>query len=226
MSEDIHKNHRERMRKRFLENGLDNFADHEVLELLLYYAVPRGDVNPIAHRLLDTFGSLAGVMEAHPVDLRKVKGVGDSAATLLTLMPPMFQRYQTSKVKAEKFNTAEKIAEYLISYYADKSRETASVVLLDNSCRMLRVCEIGEGSACRVQLDTRRLAQCVLQYNAANVVLAHNHPRGECVASHSDIVQTTSTKEFLNRLGVDLVDHIIVAEGQWTSFVASGMMPR
>lgn len=217
MAEDIHKNHRERMRKRFLENGLENFAEHEILELMLYYAIPRGDVNPLAHRLLNEFGSLAGVFEAHPVDLCKVKGVGDSVATLLTILPPLFQRYQTSKIKEEKFDCTEKLANYLISYYIDKPREQVSAVLLDNSCRIIRICEVGEGSASSVRIDTRKLMQSVLKYNAASMVLAHNHPRGECHASRADMTQTSSVRDLLKHVGVNMVDHIIIAEDKWSS---------
>ncbi|MDO5784890.1 MAG: DNA repair protein RadC [Eubacteriales bacterium] len=222
MSEEVHKNHRERMRKRLLENGLENFADHEVLELLLYYAIPRGDVNPLAHRLLDEFGSLAGVLEASPADLRRIKGVGDNVAALLTILPPLFQRYQLSKIQEKKYDCTEKLAEYLVSYYIDKPREQVSIVLLDNSCRILRVCEIGQGSASCVQIDTRKLLQCVLQYNAASVVLAHNHPRGDCRASRADILQTSSTRELLKKVSVELVDHIIVAEDKWLSLASGG----
>ena len=94
-----HAKHRERMRTRFLEHGLDNFADHEVLELLLFYAVPRGDVNPLAHRLLDEFGSLANVLEAETPDLCRVEGMGEKTAAFLHLLPPMFRRYQTSNIQ-------------------------------------------------------------------------------------------------------------------------------
>ena len=221
MAEEIHKDHRARMRKRFLEHGLDNFADHEVLELLLYYAMVRGDVNPLAHRLMDEFGSLAGVLEAHPADLCKVKGVGDTVATLLHLMPSLFQRYQMSKTTEKRYDSAEKLAEYLIGYYTDKPREQIVLVLLDNSCRIIRICQISEGSPSTVKIDMRRVLSCVLQYNAASVVLAHNHPRGECMPSRADILQTSVLRDLLKKIDVSLVDHIIVAENHWYSLGAN-----
>lgn len=224
MSGEIHKNHRERMRTRFIEHGLDNFADHEILELLLFYAIPRGDVNPLAHSLLDTFGSLANVLEASPEDLQKVKGLGPSAAGLLHLLPSVFQRYQISKLQGEQYNSTQKIAEYLMGYYVDKPLEQLVVVLLDNSCKILRVCDIGEGSASSVRINMRKLLKCVLKYNAAEVVLAHNHPRGCCTPSRSDIIQTRSVREFLEKIDVRLVDHIIVAENTWISLASSSSM--
>ncbi len=224
MSGEVHKNHRARMRQRLLENGPKNFADHEALELLLYYAIPRGDVNPLAHRLLNEFGSFAGVLEADPIDLCKVEGVGDSVAALLKILPPLFQRYQLSKIQEEKFNSTEKLAGYLVNYYIDKPREQVSVVLLDNSCRIIRICEVGEGSASCVQINMRRLMQSVLQYNAASVVLAHNHPRGDCRASRADILQTSTTRDLLKKVQVNLVDHIIVAEDKWISLAAGSRL--
>ena len=221
MSKEIHKNHRIRMRNRFLEHGLDNFADHEILELLLYYAIPRGDVNPLAHRLIDEFGSLASVLEASPEDIRKIDGAGESVATLLHLMPPLLQRYQLSKVKGKQYNSTEKLGELLVSYYAGKPNETVSVILMDNNCRIIRIHEIGQGSACASQISERELVRAALQYNAANVVLAHNHPRGVCQPSRADITSTARLRELLKRMEVSLVDHIIIAENHWMSLAAS-----
>ncbi|MCD8356623.1 MAG: DNA repair protein RadC [Clostridia bacterium] len=224
MSGEIHKNHRERMRTRFAEYGLDNFADHEILELLLFYAIPRGDVNPLAHRLIEEFGSLASVLEASSQDLQKVKGMGPNAANFLHMLPQVFRRYQTSKVKGKVYNTTDKIAEYLKGYYIGRAREQLTIVLLDNSCKIIRVCDIGEGSASSVKIDMRKLLECVLQYNAAEVVLAHNHPRGCCLPSRSDIVQTRDVRDLLGQIDVRLVDHIIIAEDKWTSLAATAQL--
>ena len=215
-----HAKHRERMRTRFLEHGLDNFADHEVLELLLFYAVPRGDVNPLAHRLLDEFGSLANVLEAETPDLCRVEGMGEKTAAFLHLLPPMFRRYQTSKIQGTIYDSTDKVAEYLVKYYIGRPREQLSAVLLDNQCRLIRICDIAEGSATAVKINMRKLLQCVLQYNAADVVLAHNHPRGMCSPSQADIVQTSTIREMLKNIDVRLVDHIIIAEERWISLAS------
>lgn len=215
-----HAKHRERMRTRFLEHGLDNFADHEVLELLLFYAVPRGDVNPLAHRLLDEFGSLANVLEAETPDLCRVEGMGEKTAAFLHLLPPMFRRYQTSKIQGTIYDSTDKVAEYLVKYYIGRPREQLSAVLLDNQCRLIRICDIAEGSATAVKINMRKLLQCVLQYNAADVVLAHNHPRGMWSPSRADIVQTSTIREMLKNIDVRLVDHIIIAEERWISLAS------
>ena len=217
----IHKDHRQRMRKRFLENGAGAFADHELLELLLHYAIPRVNVNPLAHQLIKEFGSLAGVFEAAPEDLKKTKGVGESAALLMHLMPSMSQRYQLSKTKGQQYTSTSELGEFLVKYYADKPYESVTAVLLDNNCRIIRLHEIGRGSACASQISERELLRAVLQYNAANVVLAHNHPRGVCQPSRADITSTARLRELLKHVEVSLVDHIILAEDHWTSLVAN-----
>lgn len=215
--ESVHGGHRERMRKRFLDHGLDNFADHEVLELLLYYAIPRGDVNPTAHALLKEFGSLAAVLDADPMDLQKITGVGARASELLHLMPPLFRRYRLSESDAGVFDTTDKVGRYLVNYYIGHVNELLTVILLDNRCRMLSVQALEEGNPHSVKINYRALMNAVLRYNAVSVILAHNHPNGTCVPSREDFIETRMVRDFLQKVGVKLVDHIVVAGTEWTS---------
>lgn len=215
-----HAKHRERMRTRFLEHGLDNFADHEVLELLLFYAVPRGDVNPLAHRLLDEFGSLANVLEAETPDLCRVEGMGEKTAAFLHLLPPMFRRYQTSKIQGTIYDSTDKVAEYLVKYYIGRPREQLSAVLLDNQCRLIRICDIAGRQCNRSENQYAQARNACCNDNAADVVLAHNHPRGMCSPSRADIVQTSTIREMLKNIDVRLVDHIIIAEERWISLAS------
>ncbi len=213
----VHSGHRERMRQRFMEHGLDNFSDHEVLELLLYYAIPRGDVNPLAHALLNHFGSLAAVLDADPLELQTVDGVGARTAELLHFMPPLFRRYRLSENNKDVFDTTEKVGRYLTNYYIGHVNELLTVILLDNSCRMLSVQALAEGDPHSVKVNYRALMSAVLRYNAVSVILAHNHPGGTCVPSREDFVETRMVRDFLQKVGVKLVDHIIVAGTEWTS---------
>ncbi len=214
---DVHKGHRKRIRERFINYGADNFQNHELLELLLTYAIPRIDVNPLAHSLLDEFGSLAGVLNAQPEDLCQVEGIGESAAALLHLMPALFQRYSQSHVAGKQYDSPEKLAEYLMSYYVDKTCEQAVAILLDNNCRIIRLCQVGEGTPSSVLIDTRKLVQCAMKYNAANVVLGHNHPSGSCRPSRQDIRETTYLRDLLKSLGAPVVDHIVIGQNEWIS---------
>lgn len=221
MAGEIHKNHRARMRQRFLEHGLENFADHEVLELLLYYSIPRGDVNPLAHRLMDEFGTLAAVLDADPVDLCRVEGVGDTTAALLHLMPPLAQRYQLRQKSEKSYDTPDKIADYLIGYYTDKTQETALIFMMDNKCRLIRTSVVGQGSPNSVRLDYRKILKECLQYNASSIVMAHNHPDGDPNPSREDFVVTRRVKGYLEGIEVPMVDHIIVAGDRWVSMASN-----
>lgn len=215
----VHDGHRERMKRRFLDHGLDNFSEHEVLELLLYYAIPRGDVNPLAHRLLDQFGSLSGVLEADPADLTKVAGVGEKTATLLNLMPPLFRRYRLSRHEKTPFDSAEKIGQYLVDYYIGHVNELLTAILLDNRCCILAIKSLAEGDPHSVQVNYRVLLSEVFRYNAAGVILAHNHPGGVCTPSREDFLETKRVKDILQKVGVNLLDHIVVAGEEWTSVI-------
>ncbi|MGN1014708.1 MAG: RadC family protein [Butyricicoccus sp.] len=216
----VHDGHRERMKQRFLEHGLDNFSEHEVLELLLYYSIPRGDVNPITHNLLNQFETLSGVLEADPAELKKVEGVGDKTATLLHLLPPLFRRYRMSQHQKKALDSAELIGQYLVDYYIGHTNELLTVLLLDNRCHLLAVKALAEGDPRSVRVNYRALAAEVLRRNAANVILAHNHPGGVCVPSREDFVETRMVRDFLQKIGVKLIDHIIVAGEEWTSVTA------
>jgi DNA repair protein RadC len=211
------------MKQRFLEYGLDNFSEHEVLELLLYYAIPRGDVNPLAHQLLDHFGSLCAVLDADPTELKQVNGVGDKTAALLHLMPPLFRRYRLSGHTERIFDNTEKAGKYLADYYISHVNELITIMLLDNSCRLLAVKALAEGNPRSVRIDYRTMLSEILRYNATNVILAHNHPGGICIPSREDFIETRQVRDQLRKIGVHLADHIIVAGEEWTSVAGTGL---
>jgi len=145
---DIHQGHRERLRTRFLEDGLDGFEDHQVLELLLFYAIPRADTNPIAHKLMRRFGSLSAVLEADPKDIASVEGMGDKAAAFLSLIPQVTRRYFHDRVNrdAPRLTSSEVVSEYLVPLMAGRPEEVFYVLCLDSQCRVLYPALIGEGT--------------------------------------------------------------------------------
>ncbi len=213
----VHDGHRARMRERFLKYGLDNFSEHEVLELLLFYAKARGDVNPLAHRLIRQFGSLRAVLDAPAEELMQVEGVGENTASLLHLMPALFQRYRLSDCGNRMYDTAEKIGNYLVDYYIGHANETLTVLLLDNRSHLLAVKKLAEGTPNTVQMDYRTLMQEALRWRASAVILAHNHPGGSCRPSRQDIAETQCAKQMLQKVDVQLLDHFIIADSQWAS---------
>lgn len=141
-SRNLHENHRARVRKRFEHEGLKTFADHNVLELLLFYSIPQKDTNDIAHRLLDEFGSLSAVFDAPKDVLMNVVGVGENTATLIKLMPELFSRYEQDKIKNESIvlNSAEAAGKYFMSRFIGANTEKLYAVCLDNNCKVKKVC--------------------------------------------------------------------------------------
>ena len=193
----IHDGHREKMRRRFLETGLEGFADHEALELLLYYAIPRRDTNPIAHALMERYDSLSGVLNAPVEDLEKVEGIGESAAILLSLVSRLSRKARIADASQETIlNSSERAGAYLLERFAGERRELVFLLCLDRKGRLLT--------------------------SASAVILAHNHPSGVAVPSSSDEAATRQVAEALRTIGVRLVDHIVVADRDFVSMADSG----
>ena len=221
----VHDGHRDRMRRRFLANGLNGFADHEVLELLLYYAIPRGDVNPLAHALMDRFGSLSGVLAAPAELLAQVEGVGERTAMLLRLVPQIAQMARLADMEREvALNTREKIGDYLLELFSRERNEAVYQVCLDGKGKLLACRRLGEGSASAVNLDVRKIVQNAIVFCACSVILAHNHPSGVALPSQEDHTAALRVKEALASIDVKLEDHIIVADHDFLSFAQSGFL--
>ena len=222
-TESIHKGHRERLKQRFLEEGLDNFTDIQVLEMLLFYAIPRSDTNPIAHALLDCFGSLAQVLEADVEELKKVPGIKDHAATLLALVIDLCRYYQVnSSRQTEILTTLDACGKYLVPRFFGRTKETIFLLCLDAKCKVLCCKEIGEGSVNTASISVRKVVETALAANATTVVLAHNHPSGIAVPSNEDIQTTRRIAAALSAVEIHLADHIVVADGDYVSMVQSG----
>ena len=219
----IHDGHREKMRQRFLKSGLDAFADHEALELLLYYAIPRRDTNPIAHALMERYGSLSAVLAAPVEDLKKVEGVGESAAILLKLAPQLYRKAKMSDAEQETIlSSVERVGAYLLERFAGEKNEVVYQLCLDRKGKLLACKKLGEGGVASADLDIRRLVENALLTGASSVVLAHNHPSGVALPSRDDYAATDRAKTALAVVGVALTDHIIVADGDFVSMADSG----
>ena len=221
----IHDGHREKMRQRFLKSGLDAFADHEALELLLYYAIPRRDTTPIAHALMERYGSLSAVLAAPVEDLKKVEGVGESAAILLKLAPQLYRKAKMSDAEQETIlSSVERVGAYLLERFAGEKNEVVYQLCLDRKGKLLVCKKLGEGGVTSADLDIRRLVENALLTGASSVVLAHNHPSGVALPSRDDYAATDRAKTALAVVGVALTDHIIVADGDFVSMSDSGYL--
>ena len=228
MSESIHRDHRSRMKARFQEQGLDGFHDHEALELLLYFAVPRVDTNPIAHRLLDTFGSLHGVLDASPEALKSVKGVGENSALLITLLREMMRRYSMDKaekdLKGAALTTTELIGEYISPWFVGVNEERMIALATDMKGKVLGSAEMSRGTTRATDVSIRKLVEFAIRYQAASIILAHNHPGGLALPSHDEMLTTRRIRDMLLPLSIGLRDHIIVAGDDFVSMRDSKLM--
>lgn len=219
----IHDGHREKMRRRYLETGMEGFADHEALELLLYYAIPRRDTNPIAHALMERYGSLSAVLNAPVEDLQKVEGIGESAAILLTLVPRISRQARLADAAQETvISSTERAGAYLLERFSGETRELVYLMCLDRKGKLLACKRLADGDVASADLNIRKVVETALLSSASAAILAHNHPSGVAVPSSSDEAATRQVAEALRTIGVRLVDHIVVADRDFVSMADSG----
>lgn len=217
----MHDGHRQRLRERFRREGLEGFAPHEVLELLLFYARARGDVNPLAHRLLEAFGSLKGVLEAPADQLCSVDGVGEETATLLSMMVPLFRRYALCLTKEQcRLVNYRAVMDYCQALLTGLRKERFYVICLSAQMKVLGQRIIAEGSLTEVPAYPRLVVETALNQNAYGVILCHNHPGGVAMPSVGDVDVTRDLEPILARLGVVLIDHIVVSDADTYSMAA------
>ena len=217
-TENVHRAHRSRVKEKFLRGGLDSFAPHEVLEFILFYAIPQKDTNGIAHRLLERFGSLAGVFSARHEELCKVDGISDHAATLLRLWLPA-SSYALAREKEQEqssFDTVGVIGDYLVKRYIGIGCETVFLMLLDNSFGLIDCVKVYEGSVNSVGITARKLIEIALFRGAAMAVLSHNHPGGVVIPSSEDLHTTASIRDAFETVGISFLEHILVAGERYT----------
>ena len=219
-----HDGHRKRLKARFVKSGLDDFEPHNVLELLLFYSVPRKDTNPLAHRLINHFGSLSGVFDAKPDELMKVEGITENTAVLISMIPQMARKYLEDKAEAVGVISGfTDIGDYLMPKFVGRTVETIMIAALDNKNKIISCNIVAEGENDKVNLSRRKIMEEVIRVGATRVVLAHNHPRGFAMPSAEDIFLTEEIYALLRTIGVELVDHIIFAEDDFVSLAASGI---
>lgn len=219
----IHAGHRQRLKERFLKDGLDNFEEHQVLELLLFYGIPQRDTNEIAHELIKKFGSLSRVLEATPEELSEVKYVGDNVTTLFQLITAVARYYQVScAMREEILSTIDSCGKYLVPFFYQRPNETVFLLCLDAKCKVLGCKLVGEGSVNSANIPIRRVVEIALNTNATTVVLAHNHPSGLALPSADDIQTTLRLAKAMEAVEITLADHIVVADNDFVSLCQSG----
>ena len=221
-----HSGHRERMRQRFeRDSGMDSFAPHEALELLLTYAIPRKDTNPIAHHLIERFGSLHAVLEAPADELMAVPEIGQRAAQLISMMLPLFRLYENDRLKARvKLDSFRLLRDYCSALYHGVTVEKFYLLSLDSRLKLIDARVIAEGTLDEVPVYPREIIATLLRLNAAGAVISHNHPGQTSAPSDADTRLTHRLRRVLDEIGITLHDHVIVGTDGTYSFAQAGTL--
>ena len=218
----LHKDHRQRVRSRYLSEGIGSMADHNIMELLLFFGIPYKDTNGIAHELVERFGDLNGVLDAPVEELMRVDGIGENAAALIHLTRDIAFKYNENKTQEKvTLATEERIGEFLSLKYAGETREIIYMLFVDSHGKIARCIKVCEGSPESVSVDNRLIVEAAVRNDARDIIIAHNHPNGFAVPSTADVRATRDTIPLLKAIGINLVDHVIFADGECFSMAKS-----
>lgn len=221
----IHTGHRQRVKARLLEHGGQQLEDYQLLELLLFYTRPRGDVNPLAHRIINRFGSLKAVLDASPAELKEVVGVSDNTAALFRLCYEVMLRYQRSTVGPGMLvRSTEEAGDALRPYFLGAREEMVYLLSVDSKGKLLGCDLISTGSADAVLLNQRKIVERAISRRASQVYLSHCHVSGLAWPSRDDIWSTRQLSQALRLLNIRLLDHLIFSDGDYVSMAQSELM--
>jgi len=221
----VHEGHREKLKQRFLEEGLNAFEDHQVLEMLLFYTIPRRDTNEIAHRLLNKYGTLESLFDASPEDLMQKGGVTPNTAIFLSMVPQLARKYMLIKQgKKPVLDSSVKAGNYVVSLFIGKNYEAFYVICLNSQNKVNYTALVHEGTINEAPVYPRLIVETVLRYKASSVILAHNHPGGSLKPSNADIEVTKRICDALKTISINVIDHMICAGNAYFSFAEQGLL--
>jgi len=222
MAEELHAQHRSRLKARFLRDGIKGFEKHNILELLLFFGIPQADTNETAHRLLNRFGSFAGVCDAAYEELVTVNGVKENTAVLLKLIPEIAKLYCFERFAFDSRKpTYAMMGEYYTSHFIGINQEQVMVTYFDEAKNIIDTETLFIGSVNSSALPLKRLVESAILKNSPNVIIAHNHPFGYPIASAEDLDTTCRIRDTLAGLNIRLIDHFIVARNTYGSILHS-----
>ena len=213
------------MRARLLTAGPDSVADHELLEMMLFLAMPRRDTKPIARALLARFGSFAGAVSASPSDLRSIDGLGDAGvAALKTIQAAALRLVRAEIVDRPVLENWDRLLDYLMAVLARERVEHFRVLFLDSRNGLLADEAQARGTVNHTPVYPREVVKRALELHASSLILVHNHPSGNPEPSHDDIEMTQQVKQAATALSITLHDHLIIGNGRWFSFRREGLL--
>lgn len=221
----IHKDHRSRLKSQFTNNGIDSLTDIQKLEMLLFYAIPLKDTNPIAHRLLDEFGSLPGVLLANYNELIKVDGIKENSATLIKFFGSMLN-YCSKPNQEDSITSSAKAKSYATRYFQNVSVEQFYIFCLTKSNKVKKSFLINSGTTSEVNVEIRNITEKALETNCNRIIIAHNHPFGRAVMSSQDCRFTYSLLCSCILNNIELLDHVIVGTDKTISLYEQGILAK
>lgn len=220
----MHEGHRERMRETFMRQGASALHDHQLLELLLMYSIPRQDTNPVAHELLRVFGSLQALFQADVYELMKVEGVGEKSAILISLVGAMIQRKEEKRTEAQRLGTPADAISYCKTLFIGEKYETMFIISLDKNFKVIYCDKISSGTLTETAVYPRIIVESALRHSANSILLTHNHPSGDINPSTHDIDTTLLILNALEPIGIRLHDHIIIGKDGAFSMTRNAMI--
>lgn len=222
----IHENHRKRLQNLIYNSNLENLSEIQILEYILTLFIPRKDTNPLAHALLNEFGSISDVFEANYNRLLTIKGVGVSTAVKIKSLCKIFHyTIEQNKTKnSQILLTPSQIIDFFNTFLSKKTNEEFYMASLTAKNELIKVDKIADGNVNKITIDIRKISELVIKNNASLVVIAHNHPDGNPQPSVEDIGATSKIFSALSVLGVGLLDHIIIANNSYFSFHSYGLL--
>lgn len=213
----LHDGHRARMREKYLKFGADAFSDHELIEMLLYYSVPRTNTNNTAHLLLDRFDSVEKLLSADIPSLQSVDGVGERSAMLVSLAGALNKRSKKKKASSKmRFSNLESVGNFFAERFSGSTKEIVAAMYLDNKMHLIDVSTIAEGSIGEAAFAPSKIVRNAIIKDASAVILAHNHPGGVAVASLSDRNISIVLETSLAAVEIPLIEHLIITEVGYT----------
>lgn len=217
--------HRMRIKEKYLKNGLDGFLEYEILELLLTYSNPRRDVKPIAKELLEKFGDMYGVVHADRKSLCEISGIKNNSYILLKLIKDINRYiYKENRLLGRKISGTEELLEYLNMDMAHLKVEVFKVIFLDNQHILLDEKTLFKGTLDKSYIYPRELVKEIFDRDAKSVIFVHNHPSGKVTPSKADISFTNNMRFLLKELEINLLDHIIIGESDYYSFLEENLI--
>ncbi len=221
----MHEGHRKRMKERMAKEGLMHFAPHEVLEVLLFFGVPTKDVNPLAHELIARFGSLSAVLDASPEELARCPGVGANVAALLSMVPQLAGYYMRDKYRDKPLlKNANDAGDFCQTLFLGQTNESLYLICLDAQTRVIHPALLAEGTIDEITIYPRAVVDAAIRHDAHSVLITHNHPGGSLLPSPNDYDTTKAVMAALGPIGIRVLDHIIVGEGQFLSLAQCSFM--